>query len=60
LERLRDGFDEHLAAVCGLAVIDHLHLGGVTPGVRPDAGQAMLEQVARMARRHFAPALAVE
>jgi NAD(P)H dehydrogenase (quinone) len=56
MERLREGFDDHLAAVCGFSVIDHLHLGGVTPGIRPDAAEAMLDQVARMARRHFAPA----
>jgi NAD(P)H dehydrogenase (quinone) len=57
LDRLRQGFDEHLAAVSGLAAIDHLHLGGVTPGIRPDAAQAMLDQVSRMARLHFAPAV---
>jgi NAD(P)H dehydrogenase (quinone) len=56
MKRLREGFDEHLAAVCGFSVIDHLHLGGVTPGIRPDAAEAMLDQVACMARRHFAPA----
>ncbi len=53
LERLRTGFDGHVAAVCGLAVLEHLHLGGVTPGIRPDAAQAMLRQVAAMARRLF-------
>ena len=56
MARLREGFDEHLGAVCGLSVIDHLHLGGVTPGIRPDAAAAMLDKVTRMARRHFAPA----
>ena len=56
LDRLRLGFDDHLAAVCGFSVIDHLHIGGVTPGVRADAAQAMLGQVERMARRHFTPA----
>jgi NAD(P)H dehydrogenase (quinone) len=60
MDRLREGFDEHVAAVCGLAVIDHLHLGGVTPGIRPDAAEAMLDQVSRMARRHFAPAIPAE
>jgi len=56
LTRLRAGFDEHLGAVCGLAVVEHLHLGGVTPGIRRDAGQAMLDQVTAMATRRFAPA----
>ena len=56
LQRLRVGFDEHVAAVCGLAVLEHLHLGGVTPGIRRDAAEAMLGQVTGMARRLFAPA----
>lgn len=56
MQRLREGFDDHLAAVCGLSVLDHLHLGGITPGIREDAGQAMLDRVAQMVRRHFAPA----
>lgn len=56
LARLRAGFDDHLAAVCGLAVLEHLNLGGVTPGIRRDAGQAMLDEVASLARRLFAPA----
>ncbi|HXQ13783.1 MAG TPA: NAD(P)H-dependent oxidoreductase [Caulobacteraceae bacterium] len=55
-ERLREGFDDHLAAVCGLSVLDHLHLGGITPGIREDAGKAMLDHVAQLVRRHFAPA----
>jgi hypothetical protein len=56
MDRLRAGFDDYIAAVCGLAVLDHLHLGGVTPGIRPDAAQDMLDSVTRMARRHFAAA----
>lgn len=60
LGRLREGFDDHLAAVCGFSVVDHLHLGGVTPGIRPDAAEAMLDKVARMARRHFSPAVPTE
>ncbi len=54
LERLRESFDRHVAAVCGLTVLEHLHLGGVTPGIRPDAAEAMLGEVRRMARRLFA------
>ncbi len=57
-ERLRASFDDHVAAVCGLAVTDHLHLGGVTPGIREDAAQAMLDQVGQLVRRHFGPARA--
>src|SRR5579872_3832559 len=56
LAHLRAGFDDHLAAVCGLTVLEHLNLGGVTPGIRRDAGQAMLDEVASLARRLFGPA----
>jgi len=58
--RLRAGFDDHVAAVCGLAVLEHLHLGGVTPGIRPDAVEGLLHQVEAMARRLFAPSGAVD
>lgn len=53
--RLRAGFDEHLAAVCGLTALDHLHLGGVTPGIRPDAAEQMLGQVRALTLRLFGP-----
>jgi NAD(P)H dehydrogenase (quinone) len=55
LERLRAGFDDHLAAVCGLTVLEHLHFGGVTPGIRPDAVQDMLAEVGRQTVRLFGP-----
>jgi NAD(P)H dehydrogenase (quinone) len=56
LKRLQAGFDDHLAAVCGLTVLEHLHLGAVTPGIRTDAADAMLDAVRAMANRLFAPA----
>ena len=55
LERLRADFDTQLAGVCGLTVLEHLHIGGVTPGIRQDAAEEMLGEVAAMARRHFKP-----
>jgi len=54
--RLRRDFDEHFAAVCGLAVLEHLNLGGVTPAIRPDAAEAMFAEVEAMAQRLFKPA----
>jgi NAD(P)H dehydrogenase (quinone) len=51
--RLRAGFDDHLAAVCGLTVLEHLNLGGVTPGIREDAAEAMLDEVRALAERLF-------
>jgi len=53
VEHLRADFDNHLAAVCGLTVLEHLHIGGVTPGIRADAGQEMLGQVTALVERHF-------
>jgi NAD(P)H dehydrogenase (quinone) len=55
LERLRRGFDDHLAEICGLSVIEHRHFGGIVPGIRPDAVRAMLSDVEAVTRRHFAP-----
>lgn len=53
LADLKHAFDDHLAGVCGLEVIDHLHFGGVTPGIRPDAVEAMGGKVAAAVARHF-------
>lgn len=35
-QAMRTLFDSHFAAVCGLDAADHVHFGGVTPGVRAD------------------------
>lgn len=35
-QALRTLFDTHFASVCGLDVVDHIHFGGVVPGVRSD------------------------
>jgi len=58
VEHLRADFDNHLAAVCGLTVLEHLHIGGVTPGIRPDAGREMLDGVTAMVGKHFGRARA--
>ena len=56
LPRLRASFDAYLAEVCGLTVLGHLHLGGVTPGIRDDAAEAMLDEVRDLAQRLFGAA----
>jgi NAD(P)H dehydrogenase (quinone) len=53
--RLRAAFDDHVAAVCGLSVVEHLNLGGATPGIRKDAAEDMLQEVVAMVRRLFGP-----
>lgn len=57
LADLRHVFDEHVSGVCGLSVLDHLHFGGVTPGIRPDVVEAMASMVRDAAHRHFAQSL---
>jgi len=51
LETLRAGFDEHVCAVTGLRPFDHVHLGGVIDGLRPDAAEPLLDRVREIARR---------
>jgi NAD(P)H dehydrogenase (quinone) len=46
-------FDAHLAAVCGLTVIDHMHFGGMVSGLRRDAVDEVLAKVRSAAAGHF-------
>jgi NAD(P)H dehydrogenase (quinone) len=48
---VRKLFDEHFAAVCGLEVIDHIHFGSVTPGIRVDVVEMHLAQVGETVKR---------
>jgi NAD(P)H dehydrogenase (quinone) len=56
LDGLVKGFDRHLAAVCGMTVVDHVNFGGVTPGITAEAVSDMLDQVRDAVRRAFDPA----
>jgi len=56
LEGLIEGFDHHLAAVCGLTVVDHLHFGGVAPGITPESVREMLTSVREVVAHAFDPA----
>jgi NAD(P)H dehydrogenase (quinone) len=49
-------FDGHVAAVCGLTVIDHVHFGGMVPGITEEAFEDTLAAVRAAAQRHFGPA----
>lgn len=55
LDALGQVFDGHVAAVCGLTVIDHVHFGGMVPGITQEAFEDTLEAVRTAARRHFGP-----
>ncbi|MGH7024131.1 MAG: NAD(P)H-dependent oxidoreductase [Caulobacteraceae bacterium] len=50
---IRNLFDEHFAKVCGLTVIDHLHFGGITTGIRPEVVQGHLATVRERVLRAF-------
>jgi NAD(P)H dehydrogenase (quinone) len=38
-------FDSHLAQMCGLRLVDHVHTGGIAPDMRSDAVEAVLARV---------------
>ncbi len=52
-DAMRKLFDEHVAGVCGLAVLDHLHFGAVSPNMTPEAVTSRASQVRTMAANHF-------
>ncbi|WP_091741455.1 NAD(P)H-dependent oxidoreductase [Phenylobacterium immobile] len=54
LEPLQLGFDHHIGAVCGLTVLDHLHFGGMTTGVRQDVVDRVVASVRQAVASHFA------
>lgn len=49
-------FDEHFAAACGLSVLDHLHFGGIVPGITHEAVDQCRAQVRTMVKHQFAKA----
>ena len=46
-------FDHYFAKLCGMTVIDHVHVGNVTPGASQYFVQARLDDVNRIVNRHF-------
>lgn len=48
-------FDSHVAQVCGLTVVDHVHTGGVVPGITAEAAEQILESVRAAVTRTFTP-----
>jgi len=57
LDTLRQGFDRHVAAVCGLTVADHLHFGGIVPGITAESVKEILDAVREAVRKIFDPIL---
>jgi NAD(P)H dehydrogenase (quinone) len=50
---VRKLFDEHLSEVCGLTVVDHVHFGEITPGIREDAVRDCAQEVRLAFAEHF-------
>lgn len=48
-------FDAHLAAVTGLTLLDHVHSGGIVPGITSEAVAEVLAKVRSAATAAFAP-----
>ncbi len=47
-------FDHHLGEICGLRVLDHVHLGGVVIDMTSEAGETLLDSVDERLRGAFA------
>ena len=52
-DAMRKLFDEHVAAVCGLAVLDHLHFGAITPNITTEAVETCAAEVRTAVAKHF-------
>jgi NAD(P)H dehydrogenase (quinone) len=50
---IRTLFDGHLASVCGLQVLDHIHFGDIAPGMPKAAVEGELARVGEAVRRLF-------
>lgn len=55
LEALITLFDRHLAQLCGLTFVDHIHTGDVTPGITSEAAEEILSTAGAAVRRRFGP-----
>ena len=47
LKALRTIFDGHVAQMCGLELVDHVHTGGIVPDMTPEAVNDVLASVRR-------------
>jgi len=45
--------DRQFADVCGLELVDHIHFGGIVPGIRADAVERDMDCVRAAVARHF-------
>jgi NAD(P)H dehydrogenase (quinone) len=52
-QSMRVFFDSHFATVCGLEVVDHIHFGGIVPGIRADSIDHDLQRVREVFKTYF-------
>jgi NAD(P)H dehydrogenase (quinone) len=52
-QAVRTLFDAHFAAVCGMEVVDHVHFGGIVPGIRADVVAKHFDTVRQKVTEHF-------
>lgn len=52
-QAMRTLFDGHFAAVCGLEIVDHIHFGGIVPGIRADVVEREMQSVRAVFGKHF-------
>ncbi len=50
---MRKLFDEHVAAMCGLRVLDHIHFGAIAPNITRESVQGCVEEARAAAIRYF-------
>jgi len=53
LQALMTLFDRHLGAMCGLQVVDHVHVGGIVSNITPEAVDDVVDGVRRAISAHF-------
>jgi NAD(P)H dehydrogenase (quinone) len=53
LNALMSLLDRHLSSVCGLTLVDHIHVGGIVMNITQEAVDDMLAEVREAVARHF-------
>lgn len=46
-------FDQHIAALSGLSILDHVHFGGIVPGIRADVVERHFASVRATVAKYF-------
>lgn len=46
-------FDQYFAELCGMQFVEHIHFGGIVPGIRDDAVARFLAQTSTAVETHF-------